>query len=188
MRGAFRGICLLSVMMLGACATAGQKFELPNPSVGSEQSRVIFYHTGNDIFNRAPANLYLDDKPVCLSREGEAAAFDVAPGEHSLKIHTKLTSGTSVLFFTTEAGKTTYVSGGTNTNRAVVGALFGVLGTLAVSDRSTPGGGHVFLELSSKEAADKEMGKMERSSCPPDFKAPPAPPTPSPSSPSTAAR
>ena len=172
-----RGILVLSVIVLGGCATAGLKFEMPSAEITPQQSRIVFYHTGFDVFNRAPANLYLDDKPVCLSREGEAASFDVPPGEHSLKIHTKLTSGTSVLFFVTEAGETTYISGGNNSNRIAASAVFGILGTLAVSDRSSPDGGHVFLAMATKDEAQKEMAAMERSSCPPDFKAPPAPPS-----------
>jgi hypothetical protein len=161
-------LCVIAMAGLTGCATTGPRFEMPQAEVQDSQSRLVLYHSGTGLEKLGKkALILLDGKPFCRVGVDEVMVAEIVPGNHVITADVAFTAGKSVLTIAAEAGKTTYISAAPNAHRIAVGLLAGPLAQLAVSDKETPRGGHLFIETVSAETAAQESAAMTTCTCQP---------------------
>ena len=167
-----RVISVLSLLLLGACkSTQGMRTDMPKSDVSPGMSRLVLYQTGSTLV-RVENRIMIDGLITCGIAPDEAIAWDLPPGNHDINVHSPTTTGSSVLTFQAEAGKTTYISSAPNTFRS----SFGILGSMIVSNTNTAKGGFFAIEEVSEELGLMESEPMIKAGCPYAGRKPASPP------------
>ncbi|OAN54633.1 hypothetical protein A6A04_11955 [Paramagnetospirillum marisnigri] len=162
-----RLICLGVVVMLGACASSSEKFQMPRAEVRGDLSRLVLYRTGINLGFGEENSVSLNGGIVCFISPGEVMVRDIRPGEYRLALDNPSTPGTSVMNFKAEPGKTVYISAAPNARRVAASAALGFIGTLLSADKSSSRGGNTFIEQVTAEVAKPELEQLYRCSCAP---------------------
>jgi hypothetical protein len=162
-----RMICLGVVMMLGACATSGEKFQMPKAEVRDDMSRLVLYRTGINLGFGNENSVLLNDGIVCYISPGEVMVRDIRPGEYRLALDNASTPGTSVMSFRAEPGKMVYISAAPNARRVAASVALGIFGSFLSSDKSSARGGDTFIEQVTADIAKPELEQLNRCSCAP---------------------
>jgi hypothetical protein len=73
------------LLSLVGCSSTGQKFS-GLPELQPDKTQIVVYREDNLVGYGCSLNVYIDDKKVSGLKNGGYAVYEVAPGNHAIKI------------------------------------------------------------------------------------------------------